>query len=291
MASTVRKAVIPAAGMGTRFLPATKAVPKEMLPLVDKPVIQYAIEEAVSAGITDILVITGRGKGPIEDHFDRSVELEQLLKEKGKDDDLNQMRAVAGLAEVHFIRQGEPLGLGHAVGMARAHVGDEPFAVMLPDDVIHPKSGILAGMLVAHERTGSSVLCLKRVQGREVSLYGCAAARPYKDNLVEVQDVVEKPSLEEAPSDLGVMGRYVLTPAIFDSIANTKPGRGGEIQLTDAITGLRPAERVFGYTFTEGRFDTGNKIDFLKATVIFALERDDVGPEFRAFLEDTLRRQ
>jgi UTP--glucose-1-phosphate uridylyltransferase len=288
MASSVRKAVIPAAGMGTRFLPATKAVPKEMLPLVDKPVIQYAIEEAVSAGITDILVVTGRGKESIEDHFDRSVELEQLLKEKGKHDELNQMRAIAGIADVHFIRQGEPLGLGHAVGIARSHVGDEPFVVMLPDDVMHPKSGILAGMLVAYERTRSSVLCLKRVEGREVSLYGCAAVKPAGDQLVEVHDVIEKPSAEEAPSDLGVMGRYILTPAIFESVAKTAPGRGGEIQLTDAIKGLMPAERVFGYTFAEGRYDTGNKIDFLKATVLFALERDDLGGEFRAFLEATL---
>ncbi|MBV9659672.1 MAG: UTP--glucose-1-phosphate uridylyltransferase GalU [Acidimicrobiales bacterium] len=286
MASSIRKAVIPAAGMGTRFLPATKAVPKEMIPLVDKPVIQYAVEEAVAAGITDILVVTGRGKQSMEDHFDRSVELEQLLEEKGKSEELSQLRALSEMASIHFVRQGRPLGLGHAVGMARAHVGDEAFVVMLPDDVIHPKSGILDGMLAAHERTGASVLCLKRVQGREVSLYGCAAAVPAGDDLVEVHDVVEKPAPEEAPSDLGVMGRYVLTPAIFESIARTEPGRGGEIQLTDAIKGLMPAEKVFGYTFVEGRYDTGNKIDFLKATIVFALEREDVGGDLRAFLHD-----
>lgn len=291
MSSSVRKAVIPAAGMGTRFLPATKALPKEMIPLVDKPVVQYAVEEAVSAGITDILIVTGRGKGAIEDHFDRSIELEQVLREAGRHDDLNQMRALSGLADIHFIRQGVPLGLGHAVGMARAHVGDEPFVVMLPDDVIDPKSGILAGMLVAHERTGNSVLCLKRVEGREVSLYGCAVAEPAGENLVEVHDVVEKPAPEEAPSDLGVMGRYVLTPAIFEAIAATSPGRGGEIQLTDAIKGLIPAERVFGYTFGEGRYDTGNKIDFLKATVVFALARDDLGAELRSFLEQVVGRE
>lgn len=285
MASSVRKAVIPAAGMGTRFLPATKAVPKEMLPLVDKPAIQYVVEEAVSAGITDILIITGRGKRDIEDHFDRSVELEQLLAQGGKDDELNQIRAIAGLASIHFIRQGTPLGLGHAVGMARSHVGDEPFAVLLGDDLMHPKSGILAGMLVAHERTGGSVLALKRVDRREVSMYGCAAVEPAGESLVRVHDVVEKPAPEDAPSDLGMMGRYVLTPAIFEAIARTRPGRGGEIQLTDAIRGLIGEEWVYGYTFDEGRYDTGNKLDYLKATVLFALERPDLGPDFRVFLE------
>lgn len=291
MSTTVRKAVIPAAGMGTRFLPATKAVPKEMLPLVDKPAIQYVVEEAVSVGITDILIITGRGKHDIEDHFDRSSELEALLERTGKLEQLEQVQSVAGLADIHYIRQGEPLGLGHAVGMAREHVGDEPFAVMLGDDLMHPSSGILAGMIAAHERTGSSVLALKKVEGREVSLYGCVAAEPAGENLVDVSDIIEKPSPEEAPSDLGVMGRYVLTPRIFESIANTKPGRGGEIQLTDAIKGLLPDEKVFGFTFSEGRFDTGNKIDFLKATVHFALERDDLKDEFRSFLEEVVGRR
>lgn len=290
MPTTVRKAVIPAAGMGTRFLPATKAVPKEMLPLVDKPTIQYVVEEAVSVGITDILIITGRGKRDIEDHFDRSVELEALLERGGKLDELDQMRSISSLADIHYIRQGEPLGLGHAVGMAREHVGDEPFAVLLGDDLMHPKSGILAGMIGAHERTGASVLALKKVVGREVSLYGCVAADPAGENLVDVSDIIEKPSPEEAPSDLGVMGRYVLTPRIFDSIAATRPGRGGEIQLTDAIKGLLPDEKVYGFTFSEGRFDAGNKIDFLKATVEFALERDDLGADLMAFLQEVVSR-
>ncbi|MDA8047500.1 MAG: UTP--glucose-1-phosphate uridylyltransferase GalU [Actinomycetota bacterium] len=288
MSSSVRKAVIPAAGLGTRFLPATKAVPKEMLPLVDKPSIQYVVEEAVSVGITDILIITGRAKRNVEDHFDRSVELEELLRQGGKEEELNAMRAIAGLARIHFIRQGQPLGLGHAVGMAADHVGDEPFAVLLPDDVCHPSSGILAGMLVAHEQTGSTVLGLKQVDRREVSLYGCVAFEPAGDSLVEVHDLVEKPAPDEAPSDLGVMGRYVLTPAVFAAIAATRPGRGGEIQLTDAIKGLLRQEKVFGYTFRDGRFDVGNKLDFLKATVTFALERDDLGPDFRAFLEQVV---
>jgi UTP--glucose-1-phosphate uridylyltransferase len=285
MASSVRKAVIPAAGMGTRFLPATKAVPKEMLPLVDKPAIQYVVEEAVGAGITDVLIIIGRGKGPIEDHFDRSIELEDLLRRAGKESVLGALRAISGLADIHFIRQGEPLGLGHAVGMARHHVGDEPFAVMLPDDIIHPKAGILAGMLLGHELTGGSVLCLKKVDRRQTELYGVAAVAPGPDSLLEVLDLVEKPHPDEAPSDYGVMGRYVLTPGIFESVAKTKPGRGGEIQLTDAILGLTASEKVFGFTFEEGRFDVGNKIDFLKATVHFALEREDLSADFRAFLE------
>jgi UTP--glucose-1-phosphate uridylyltransferase len=289
MASSVRKAVIPAAGMGTRFLPATKAVPKEMLPLVDKPSIQYVVEEAVSVGITDILIVTGRGKRDIEDHFDRSVELEELLLRTGKEREANAMRAIVGLAQIHFVRQGEPRGLGHAVGMARAHVGDEPFAVLLPDDLCHPKAGILAAMLVAYEKTGSSVLALKQVDPREVSLYGCAAVEPAGDSLVEVRGLVEKPNPADAPSDLGVMGRYVLTPTIFDAITDTTPGRGGEIQLTDAIGALLATEKVVGYTFRDGRFDVGNKIDFLKATITFALEREDLGPELRAFLAQVVQ--
>lgn len=285
----MRKAVIPAAGLGTRFLPASKAVPKEMLPLVDKPAIQYVVEEAVAAGIDDILVVTGRGKQSIEDHFDRSVELEQALAAAGKQEELAQVRAIAGLADVHYVRQGEPLGLGHAVGLARDHVGDEPFAVLLPDDLMHPDAGVLQAMIAVHERTGTSVLALRKVGRRELSLYGCAAASPAGESLVEVHDLVEKPPPEEAPSDLAVMGRYVLTPAVFDWIDRTPPGRGGEVQLTDALRGLLGSEKVFGYTFSEGRFDVGNRIDFLKATVSFALEREDLGPELLAFLRDTVR--
>ena len=286
----VKKAVIPAAGLGTRFLPATKAQPKEMIPLVDKPAIQYVVEEAVSVGITDILIISGRGKRSIEDHFDRSWELESHLERGGKTEELQQMRAIAEMAEVHYIRQQEPKGLGHAVSVARAHVGDEPFVVMLGDDLMHEKSGILAGMLAAHERTGGSVLALKQVQREEVSMYGCAAVEPAGDSLVRVLGLVEKPKPEDAPSDLGVMGRYVLTPAIFDAIEETPPGRGGEIQLTDAIGKLLATEPVYGYTFLHGRYDVGNKIDYLKATVEFALERDDLGPALRAFLQEIISR-
>jgi UTP--glucose-1-phosphate uridylyltransferase len=289
MASSVNKAVIPAAGLGTRFLPATKASAKEMIPLVDKPAIQYVVEEAVSVGITDILIVTGRGKRSIEDHFDRSFELEQALERSGKTEELAQMRAIADMATIHYVRQGEPKGLGHAVSMARAHVGDEPFVVLLGDDLMHEKSGILAGMLSAHERTGSSILALKKVSPAEVSLYGCVAAEPAGESLVRVRDVIEKPTPEEAPSDLGVMGRYVLTPGIFDAIERTAPGRGGEIQLTDAIMLLTATEAVYGYTFVNGRFDVGNKIDYLKATIEFALEREDLGPPLRAFLEQIVR--
>jgi UTP--glucose-1-phosphate uridylyltransferase len=290
MASQVKKAVIPAAGLGTRFLPATKAQPKEMLPLVDKPAIQYVVEEAVSVGITDILIITGRGKRTIEDHFDRSFELEFYLEEGGKSEAVAEMKAIADMAEIHYVRQGEPLGLGHAVSVARAHVADQPFVVMLGDDIMHEKSGILAGMLAAHERTGGSVLALKKVSRAEISLYGSAAAEPAGADLVRVLDIVEKPPPEEAPSDLGVMGRYVLTPGIFDAIDRTEPGRGGEIQLTDAIKLLLATENVYGYTFSEGRYDVGNKIDYLRATVEFALEREDLGPPLRAFLEELLGR-
>ena len=287
---SVNKAVIPAAGLGTRFLPAAKAQPKEMLPLVDKPSIQYVVEEAVQNGITDILVITGRGKRSLEDHFDRSFELEYRLERSGKQRELDQMRAIAEMATIHYVRQGEPLGLGHAVSVARRHVGDEPFVVMLPDDIMHPASGILEGMLAAHDRHQASVLALMQVKPEEISSYGSVAAEPVEASLVRVHDLVEKPAPEDAPSNLGVMGRYVLTPAIFDAIARTKPGRGGEIQLTDAIKMLLGTEPVYGYTFSEGRFDAGNKLDYLRATVELALERDDLGPSFRAYLEERVRR-
>ena len=288
MASQVKKAVIPAAGLGTRFLPASKAQPKEMLPLVDKPAIQYVVEEAVAAGITDILIITGRGKRSLEDHFDRSFELEYYLQRSGKEEELAQMRSIADMADIHYVRQGEPRGLGHAVSVAREHVGGQAFVVMLGDDIMHEKSGILSGMLAAHERTGASILALKRVGPSEISLYGSAATEPAGDNLVRVRDIVEKPAPEEAPSDLGVMGRYVLTPAIFDAIEETPPGRGGEIQLTDAIKRLLANEPVYGFTFEHGRYDVGNKLDFLRATVEFALEREDLGPPFRAYLRSLL---
>jgi UTP--glucose-1-phosphate uridylyltransferase len=291
MLPTVSKAVIPAAGLGTRFLPASKAQPKEMLPLVDKPAIQYVVEEAVRSGITDILVITGRGKASLQDHFDRSFELEYYLERDGKHDQLKEMRAIADMAEIHYVRQGEPKGLGHAVMVAREHVGNQPFAVLLGDDIMHERAGVLDGMLAVHQRTGSSVVALKEVPPSEISHYGCAAAEAVEDNLVRIVDIVEKPSAEEAPSSLAVMGRYVLTPDIFDVLESLKPGKGGEIQLTDAIKGLLADDTVYGWTFKEGRFDVGNKLDYLRATVELALEREDLGPGFREFLVELVKRE
>jgi UTP--glucose-1-phosphate uridylyltransferase len=291
--SHVRKAVIPAAGLGTRFLPATKAQPKEMLPVVDKPAIQYVVEEAVRSGIDDILIITGRGKKAIEDHFDRSVELEQDLHAKGKDSLLAEVLDLANLADIHYVRQGEALGLGHAVATARKHVGDQPFAVMLGDDIMDEHSTVLTEMIDAHESTGAAaVIACKAFPLEEISAYGSIA---YEETgtarLLKVLSIVEKPKPEDAPSTWGVMGRYVFTPAIFESIDRTKPGAGGEIQLTDAIGGLLPDLGVYGYTFDEGRYDIGSKLDYLRATVELALAREDLGPEFRQWLAGYVREQ
>ncbi len=284
MTTQVRKAVIPAAGLGTRFLPATKAQPKEMLPLVDTPAIQYVVEEAVGVGIRDILIITGRGKRSLEDHFDQSFELEHYLEAAGKRAELDQVRRIADMADIHYVRQGEPKGLGHAVSVSRQHVGDEPFVVMLGDDIMDPAVGVLAGMLSAYERHGRSVIALKAVDPSEISAYGCARVEPVEDNLVRVREIVEKPSPEEAPSNLAVMGRYVFTPALYGALARTSPGRGGEIQLTDAIELLLQDQEVYGYVFEKGRWDTGNKLDYLRATVELALRRPDLGPPFRKSL-------
>jgi UTP--glucose-1-phosphate uridylyltransferase len=286
----VRKAVIPAAGLGTRFLPATKAQPKEMLPVVDTPAIQYVVEEAVAAGIDDILIITGRNKRAIEDHFDRNVELEGELSEKGKQDELHDIRRLADLADIHYVRQGEPLGLGHAVSVARKHVGGEPFVVMLGDDIMD-SAELLSSMIGAYDRLGHSVVALMEVPGPEISLYGSAVvSEGPEEGLVQLEGVVEKPPFEEAPSNLAVMGRYLFTPTIFDALAEVKPGKGGEIQLTDAIGLLLDDEVVLGRTFTTGRFDTGNKLDYLKATVELALRRPDLGEPFRVWLHEHLAR-
>jgi UTP--glucose-1-phosphate uridylyltransferase len=262
-----------------------------MLPLVDKPAIQYVVEEAVAAGITDILVITGRGKRSLEDHFDRSFELEYYLQEGGKLDELEEMRRIAEMADIHYVRQGEPKGLGHAVQAAAEHVGDLPFVVMLGDDIMHPKAGVLSGMLATFERFGHSVIALKEVPPQDISSYGCAAVRPLEDNIVEIEDLVEKPAPDEAPSNLAVMGRYVFSPEILDVLAHTPAGRGGEIQLTDAIKTLTERQPVYGWTFRQGRFDVGNKLDYLQATVELALEREDLGPPFRKFLVERLARE
>lgn len=282
----VTKAVIPAAGLGTRFLPATKAQPKEMLPVVDKPAIQYVVEEAVAAGIDDILIISGRGKRSLEDHFDRNVELESFLAERGKNADLEQVRNLAEMAEIHFVRQGEPLGLGHAVSVARKHVGDSPFVVMLGDDIMGADSTVLPDMIRVHEEKGEAVIALSEVTSAEISSYGSVDPEFLADQLIRVRGIVEKPAAADAPSNLAVMGRYVFTPEIFEAISRVSPGVGGEIQLTDAIALLLETHPVFGWVFSGGRYDIGNKLDYLRATVELAAEREDLGPEFREFLVD-----
>ena len=285
------KAVIPAAGLGTRFLPVTKSQPKEMLPVVDKPSIQYVVEEAARAGLRDVLVVTGRGKGAIEDHFDRSVELEEYLERHGKEDLLREVQAATNLAEVHFIRQREPLGLGHAVSVARDHVGDEPFAVLLGDDIMVDDARLLRRLLDVQARKGGAAVALLEVQPDEISAYGSAAVEPVDGDVVRLRGVVEKPAPADAPSNLAVVGRYVFPPSIFDALARITPGVGGELQLTDGIARLLEDEPVHGVVFSAGRYDIGRKLDFLRANVELALERPDLGPDLEAILEDVLRRR
>jgi UTP--glucose-1-phosphate uridylyltransferase len=287
----VRKAVIPAAGLGTRFLPATKSQPKEMLPVIDKPTIQYVVEEAVRAGITDILIITGRGKRAIEDHFDRNFELEFYLEQGKKDELLEQVQTVSEMADIHYIRQRDPLGLGHAISVARQHVGSEPFAVLLGDDIMVDDARLLRSMLGVYERYGRSVIAVMEVPREDISSYGCISPDDVEENLVRVGAIVEKPKPEDAPSNLAVIGRYVFTPEIFEALDRITPGAGGELQLTDAIGLLLESQTVFGLTFESGRYDIGKKIDFLRATVELALDRPDLGTEFKAFLADLVQRR
>jgi UTP--glucose-1-phosphate uridylyltransferase len=293
---TLTKAVVPAAGLGTRFLPATKATPKEMLPVVDKPAIQYVVEEAVAAGLDDVLLITGRSKRSIEDHFDRAYELEEALAAKGDDEGLALVRESSDLANVHYVRQGAPLGLGHAVLCAAQHVGHEPFAVLLGDDFIHPDDRLLQRMIEARAHYGGTVLALMEVADDQVSHYGCAAIKPTEDDdIVTVTDLVEKPDPADAPSNWIVIGRYVCDPSVFGVLRDTKPGRGGEIQLTDALKVLAqrdPSEweggGVHGVLFRGRRYDTGNKVDYLRTLVQFACERPDVAGEFVPWLRKYL---
>lgn len=285
----VNKAVIPAAGLGTRFLPATKATPKEMLPVVDKPAIQYVVEEAADAGIDDVLFVTGRSKRALEDHFDRNLELEAVLDGKNDAERLAGIVATNDLARIHYVRQGEALGLGHAVLMAEHHVGDEPFAVLLGDDLIDPRDAILTTMIEVREQLGGSVLCLMEVPREQISLYGCAAVAPGdRDDLVRVTDLIEKPSVDAAPSTLAVIGRYVLDPEVFDVLRRTAPGRGGEIQLTDALRELAQQGRVYGVLFQGRRYDTGDRLSYLQAVIQLALERPDLGPPLRQWLADVM---
>ncbi|MFF4703481.1 UTP--glucose-1-phosphate uridylyltransferase GalU [Streptomyces sp. NPDC001288] len=286
-ARPVRKAVVPAAGLGTRFLPATKATPKEMLPVVDKPAIQYVVEEAARAGLDDILMVTGRHKRAIEDHFDHAFELEQALAAKGDTVRLDAVRDPARLADIHHIRQGDPLGLGHAVLCARHHVGDQPFAVLLGDDLIDARETLLDRMLEVRDRLGGSVVALMRVDPAQVHLYGCAAVEHTgEEGVLRVTGLVEKPSRQDAPSDYAVIGRYVLDPAVFGVLERTAPGRGGEIQLTDALRELAAEGTVHGVVFDGLRYDTGDKADYLRTVVRLACERPDLGPGFTAWLKE-----
>ncbi|HEX4018567.1 MAG TPA: UTP--glucose-1-phosphate uridylyltransferase GalU [Frankiaceae bacterium] len=286
----VTKAVIPAAGLGTRFLPATKAIPKELLPVVDKPALEYIVEEAARAGLNDVLIITARGKEAIENHFDSAPEVEAALEKKGDLERLARVRNSASLARFHFVRQGVAAGLGHAVLVAAEHVGNEPFLVMLGDDVVDERDPLLEQMLAEREKHGGSVIALMEVPPEMVSMYGVATVEPAqasgKYDLVRVRDLVEKPPLEEAPSNLAIIGRYLLSPAIFDILRETKPGRGGEIQLTDAIKTLAGIEPVHGVVFSGRRYDTGDRVDYVKAVVRLAVEREDIGAELWSWLKE-----
>ena len=299
--SSIRKAVFPAAGLGTRFLPATKAQPKEMLPLVDKPVIQYVVEEAVASGIETIIIVTGRGKSAIEDHFDVAYELEQMLEQRGKHDLLREVRSISDMINVSYVRQKEPLGLGHAILVARALVGNEPFAVFLGDDIIESRVPAMRQLMDVHARRGCSVVGVERVSRERTRDYGIVAVRPdgrgaggpggpgggnvaAGGHEYEVTDLVEKPAPEEAPSDLAIIGRYILTPEIFEHLEKTAAGRGGEIQLTDGLRSLLRQQPICAYSFDGKRYDTGDKLGFLKATVEFALRRPDLGAAFRDYL-------
>jgi len=281
----VRKGVFPAAGLGTRFLPATKAQPKEMLPLVDKPMIQYVVEEAVASGLSEIIIVTGRGKRAIEDHFDAAFELEYYLKDRGKTEELAQIKTISDLASVSYVRQKEPLGLGHAILCARSLVGDEPFGVFLGDDIIAAPSPCMRQLLDVAEQYGGPVLAVQRVPRDRISQYGVVAAKPVGDRVYEILDLVEKPRPENAPSDLAIIGRYVLPPEIFEILVETRADSRGEIQLTDALRTLKTRRPMYALEFEGRRYDTGDKFGFLKATVEFALARPDLAGEFRAYLK------
>ncbi|WP_026531008.1 UTP--glucose-1-phosphate uridylyltransferase GalU [Haematomicrobium sanguinis] len=287
----VRKAVVPTAGLGTRFLPATKAMPKEMIPVVDKPAIQYVVEEAVKSGIDDILMITGRNKRAVEDHFDRVPFIEQTLESKGDTKKLNAVRESSELADIHYLRQGDPKGLGHAVLRGKAHVGDEPFAVLLGDDLIDERDELLSTMIEVQEKTGGSVIALMEVDPQQISSYGAADVSAIDgEDYVRVNELVEKPPVDEAPSNLAVIGRYVLHPRVFEVLENTPPGRGNEIQLTDALQELAKAEGegsgVYGVVFRGRRYDTGDKLGYIQAVVSVAADREDLGPALRAWVID-----
>lgn len=284
----IKKAVFPVAGLGTRFLPATKSTPKEMLPLIDKPLVQYVVEEAVAAGIEQILFVTGRNKRALEDHFDISFELEALLYEKGKDVELSQMRHIAEMVNIFYVRQKQALGLGHAILCARDFVGDEPFAVLLGDDIIDAEKPCLGQLLEVYRKYRGTVLALEKVPMANIASYGCVKANRITDRVYEVTDLVEKPKPKDAPSDMAIIGRYILTPDIFPILEKQEPGKGGEIQLTDALVKLAKDEAIYGCLFEGVRHDCGDKLGFLKATVDLALKREEFNGEFRKFLKEKL---
>lgn len=284
----VKKAVFPVAGLGTRFLPATKSSPKEMLPLIDKPLVQYVVEEAVASGIEQILFVTGRGKRSIEDHFDISVELEAHLYDKGKDAELSRVREIAEMVEIFYVRQRQAMGLGHAIQCARDFIGNEPFAVLLGDDIIDSERPCLRQLLDVFDTHHGSVLALEKVPLENISSYGCVRANAVSERVFDVVDMVEKPKQEDAPSDMAIIGRYVLTPRIFDILERQEPGKGGEIQLTDAILTLSKEEKVYGCLFEGLRHDCGDKLGFLKATVDMALKREEFSADFEAYLRQRL---
>lgn len=284
----IKKAIIPAAGLGTRFLPATKAQPKEMLPIVDKPTIQFIIEEAIDSGIEDILIITGRGKRAIEDHFDKSFELEEELEKKGNIELLDQVRQIADMANIHYIRQKEPKGLGHAIYCAKSFIGDEPFAVLLGDDIVKAQVPCLKQMIDIHSEYSTSILGVQHVPLEDVSKYGIISGEQIDDRVYKVSTLVEKPEKDQAPSDLAILGRYIIYPSIFKYLEKAKPGKNGEIQLTDALCQLAKSEPMYAYDFEGKRYDVGQKLGFLKATVEFALEREELKDEFKQYLRDLI---
>jgi UTP--glucose-1-phosphate uridylyltransferase len=281
----VRKAIIPAAGMGTRFLPATKAQPKEMLPIVDKPTIQYIVEEAIASGIEDIMIVTGRGKRAIEDHFDKSYELEHVLMSKGEQDLLNLVQDISNLVNIHYIRQKEPKGLGHAIYCAKTFIGDEPFAVLLGDDVVDSVVPCTKQLIDVFDKYQCSVVGVQQVPYEDVSKYGIVGGQKVGDRLYSVNDMVEKPDKDHAPSNVAILGRYIITPEIFKFLESATPGKGGEIQLTDALKGLMGEKCVYAYDFVGNRYDVGNRLGFVKATVEFALKRDDLKSEVTEYLK------
>lgn len=287
----VRKAIIPAAGLGTRFLPATKAQPKEMLPIVDKPTLQYIIEEAINSGIEEILIITGRNKKSIEDHFDKSVELELELEKKGKDDLLEQVRQISDMVNIYYIRQKEPKGLGHAIGCAKSFIGNEPFAVLLGDDIVYAEKPCLKQMIEAYDEYKTTILGVQEVKSEDVSKYGIIDGTNIDGRVYKVKNLVEKPQIDETPSNIAILGRYIINPAIFEIIEHTIPGKGGEIQLTDALKELAQKEAMYAYKFEGRRYDAGDKLGYLEATVEYALRREELRDDFLNYLSGIIERE